>query len=582
MAGVTKSYISGRFRLLRTFSYRNEKNKPQNIKKIIGTFDPVTDELIFNDYFLDLIKLQDITIDQIRDIGWKNIPKIVNFGTFNKDDKSVSMVNNLNKISNSNIDKENVYNINSKERNIHIIGHEDIKQEIRDFSCKKYGPFLLLKSCLYQTGLLKVLESTFPDIWTEIITLSFFLVCNNKPVMYCDAWTEDNITFLRKRTLQSQRISELLQNISFSKIMTFYEKWAKCRIESEYLALDITSISSYSNLVKAVEFGYNRDNENLPQINYCLLYGEESGLPVYSSLYTGSIHDVSTLESFIDQLCFIDDKSFNLVLDKGFYSKSNIQYLLKRYPSYKFLMSIPFTTELTRKIVSQGKSQFDDTRYFQINNDILLGRSFTNAIANDQMLNYHVIYNEKLYTDKYNSMIANAIKLRNKAITNPSKYINNKTYNRYLIFDKNKSLHTYDVKINSIRIKYELRNAGWLIIVGNDLNLSYESVCNIYRSKDCVEKSFDRLKNNLDLSRLIIHSDEILANKLFIAFISMIIIAYIHNIMNKNNLYSYLSLLELLDHLGKIKIVKSNENQTMTPISKLNKKLLSVFDIIID
>ncbi|MDR1656228.1 MAG: transposase [Deltaproteobacteria bacterium] len=252
---------------------------------------------------------------------------------------------------------------------------------------------------------------------------------------------------MKKKTLQSQRISELFQNISFSEIMTFYKKWAKCRIESEYLALDITSISSYSNLVRAVEYGHNRDNERLPQINYCLLYGEESGLPVYSSLYTGSIHDVTTLESFIDQLSFIDDKSFNIVLDKGFYSKSNIQYLLKHYPSYKFLMSMPFTTELTRNIVSQGISQFDYGRYFKMNNDILLGRSLTKTLTNDKTLIYHVFYNNKLYTDKYNIMIKEAIELREEALASPSKFSNNKSYNKYLIFDKDKVLKTYDLVI---------------------------------------------------------------------------------------------------------------------------------------
>ncbi|MDR1656229.1 MAG: hypothetical protein LBT47_01565 [Deltaproteobacteria bacterium] len=174
MAGVTKAYMSGRYRLFRTFSYRDKNNKPQNIRKVIGTFDPKTDRLNFNKYFLDLIKLQNITTDQINDVNWKDIPKIVNFGTFNKEDKSVSIDNIFDSINNTNdiIKSENTNN--TQENNIHIVGHEYIKEEIKDYSSEKYGPFLLLKSCLHKTGLLKVLEATFPEIWPEIITLSFF------------------------------------------------------------------------------------------------------------------------------------------------------------------------------------------------------------------------------------------------------------------------------------------------------------------------------------------------------------------------------------------------------------------------
>lgn len=62
-----------------------------------------------------------------------------------------------------------------------------------------------------------------------------------------------------------------------------------------YIALDITSISSYSQLMKSCEWGYNRDHENLPQINLCMLFGEESMLPVYQTAYTGSLKDVTTL-----------------------------------------------------------------------------------------------------------------------------------------------------------------------------------------------------------------------------------------------------------------------------------------------
>ena len=72
----------------------------------------------------------------------------------------------------------------------------------------------------------------------------------------------------------SQRISELMSSVTLEERQKFFEKWGVYRSEQEYLALDITSISSYSQFIGDVEWGYNRDGENLPQINLCMLFGE--------------------------------------------------------------------------------------------------------------------------------------------------------------------------------------------------------------------------------------------------------------------------------------------------------------------
>lgn len=56
----------------------------------------------------------------------------------------------------------------------------------------------------------------------------------------------------------------------------------------EYVAYDVTSISSYSKNISELEWGYNRDKERLPQINMGMYYGEESRLPLYYRIYPGS------------------------------------------------------------------------------------------------------------------------------------------------------------------------------------------------------------------------------------------------------------------------------------------------------
>ena len=49
--------------------------------------------------------------------------------------------------------------------------------------------------------------------------------------------------------------------------------------DEEYWAYDSTSVSSYSESLRQVKYGRNKDGEKLLQINLALIFGENSGLP---------------------------------------------------------------------------------------------------------------------------------------------------------------------------------------------------------------------------------------------------------------------------------------------------------------
>ncbi|MDR1872373.1 MAG: hypothetical protein LBS60_10745 [Deltaproteobacteria bacterium] len=265
-------------------------------------------------------------------------------------------------------------------------------------------------------------------------------------------------------------------------------------------------------------------------------------------------------------------------MDKGFYSLKNIKYLLKMFPKYKFMVAVPFTTSIARQIVKSGKDKLEENLSFKSNNDTIMGYSFYNNIDNNTKVIYHVIFNEYKQNDAKQCLKDKAIRLRNEAITNPSKYINEKEHKKYLIFKKIND-NTYEILLNMERINFELRNVGWLIIVSNDLNSTYKDALSTYRSKDIVEKAFDNLKNSLYFKRLHVHNSKTMNGKMFIAMISLIISSYIHNIMEKSNLNQYYTITSLLNKLDSVKIVRSGNKKTITPLSKEVKKILSAFGI---
>ena len=78
-----------------------------------------------------------------------------------------------------------------------------------------------------------------------------------------------------------------------------------------------------------MEWGYNRDDENLPQINLGMVCCQKTGLPFFYNTFPGSIVDVSTIINFINYLKIYKLHDLFLIMDKGFFSVSNISGLLE-------------------------------------------------------------------------------------------------------------------------------------------------------------------------------------------------------------------------------------------------------------
>ena len=256
-----------------------------------------------------------------------------------------------------------------------IFSLEDVKKS----SVLEYGAFHLLKCISEKTGLGEALQEALPNCWREVFTLAAHLVINGEPFMYCSDWIEETELY-PVGDMSSQRISELLASISPDEREHFYQAWCRHRQENEYLALDITSVSSYSELIEDVEWGYNRDGEDLPQVNICMLMGEKSKLPIYQIVYAGSLKDVTTLETTIKRFDIITGgKPVLAVMDKGFYKKRNIDAMLAGEHARKFVVAMPFTSGFAKKQVYGERKDIDT-----VDNTIRLGDETLRCITKER------------------------------------------------------------------------------------------------------------------------------------------------------------------------------------------------------
>ncbi|MGD0951773.1 MAG: IS1634 family transposase [Methanotrichaceae archaeon] len=141
-------------------------------------------------------------------------------------------------------------------------------------------------------------------------------------------------------SFNSQWLSSFLGKIESkeSAMESFYRSLVDH--DKETLVYDITSLSSNSKNIDWLEYGYNRDGLDLPQVNLGLVLSVERQIPLYYKIFPGSINDVITLKNLIAEINSLGITKSMFLLDRGFYSESNI--IEMNSEGIDFIIPLPF------------------------------------------------------------------------------------------------------------------------------------------------------------------------------------------------------------------------------------------------
>ncbi len=105
----------------------------------------------------------------------------------------------------------------------------------------------------------------------------------------------------------------------------------------------------------------------------------------------------------------------------------------------------------------------------------------------------------------------------------------------------------------------------------------------IYREKDVNEKSFDDLKNELDMKRLRIHNSQRMKGRTFIQFIALIFLAQIRKTMRETPLTKKYTVKRLLWELESITTIsyKGRYKSKLSEVTKNQRKILEAFGVFV-
>ncbi len=217
-----------------------------------------------------------------------------------------------------------------------------VRDPIVTASAEIVGSSIILDTITDMLGLKSLLKSNVPGEYRQILTMAYYLVSQGGPLSHCGTWCKSHAHPFGT-PLTSQCITEILRAISIDKKQTFFTKWMDKVSEDDYLCYDITSISSYSQLNEYIKYGHNRDLDKLPQLNLAILFSQKGRLPVYFERTPGNITDVTTLHNLLKTFKAMEKKTLHYVMDKGFYSRKNVDELLASKD--KFMLSVPLNNK---------------------------------------------------------------------------------------------------------------------------------------------------------------------------------------------------------------------------------------------
>lgn len=439
-----------------------------------------------------------------------------------------------------------------------------------------YGVYYTFSKICEQLGITKILKRLFPECYKEILTMSQYMLTEGNTMYYLEDYTEEHETSLHG-LMDDKKCSKIFASIRPEDVMLFFREWIKQKKSDEYIAYDITSISSYSKNIAECEWGYNRDKEKLPQINLGMYYGETSRLPLYYRVYPGSISDKTHLKYMVSDNDLIDVKRLRYVMDRGFYSADNLNYLVEK--GHRFIIALPQSLNYVKDLISKHGNEIVNSSECMISKNLFAKYYETNALG--FRMKVHLYYDSFKAATESESLFELIERQENdlKSMEEPpdKKY----HYDRFFFINRSKD-GKLGFRKNHKAIDEALKQCGFFLIAETDFKKSSKEILEIYRKRDVIEKSFDDLKNEIDIKRTHTQNSETLQGKIFTAFISLIVRSYMQTNLETLKNSKNFTQRKIFNELDKIKVLELTQNskpQPLNPLTKIQRDILTALNL---
>ena len=462
------------------------------------------------------------------------------------------------------------------------------KKTITAKSSYDYGSIMILQSIADDLGLNRYLEKLLSDSEAAMVrALAFNRIIRPTAMKNVDSWYEGTSLAIEYPdiNLSSQRVSELLSRLGESSVPDmFMSLLIEGTGTKTTLIYDITSLSSYSQFINMLEYGYNRDGDSLPQINLSLILDKERGIPIMYDLFPGSISDVTTLSGTLKKIKAHGIENYIAIMDRGFFSLSNLQELMDN--NISFIMAAKLQLNDLKMLLTDAQRDIDNVKYlYKFNGDPIFSKPITFKVDSGEAKGY-VYYDPKLEQTEKQTLLRRLYDVREELL----KLHLNKNSNPYIVFkDKSQGFgnffewkiieNRFEVSIKQNAVTQRMNRMGKYILFYSD-DLDCMECLSLYRERDEIEKSFRALKGEIDILPLNTHSDKTTRGFIFIAFLSLIIRTRLMNMMREAKILNKYSVELLLLQMEKLRKIALADGQIfITEMTKKQREILQALNL---
>jgi transposase len=437
-----------------------------------------------------------------------------------------------------------------------------------------YGEVAVLIQIAQQTGLLEALKSCFPSKWKRILIVAFYMISRGNVMSYINYWFDiTHINFTKR--MNDVDCSRLFESITEIEISLFFKEWLKYHSEHDYIVYDVTSMSTQSQNISNAEWGYNRDGDNITQLNFGMFYGVTKRIPVYYDLYNGSIPDVAYLEQMVLRAKDFGINKICFVFDRGFLSNENLSFLLDN--EFSFITAMPGHLQETMNLIDKVKNDIVKHSKKIAGYDIFGVKEYVEI--NGQKLCAHVCFNNDKRTLEIKEILSQVNKLEKELEKiNKSKKLPKRFSNYFVIEEQNQANVKY--KLDEKKIDERLSRAGFYVLLCVDSELTISNVVKTYKERNVIEVSFNQLKNDLDFRRLKTHYDKTTEGKVFVGFLALILRSSMVRMIKENDITKKYTVMKVQLELRKIRLITlSDKTKMVSKLTKVQRDILGALKI---
>ena len=438
-------------------------------------------------------------------------------------------------------------------------------------SCLRVGAYFVLRKIIEEYNLVELLGGYFEqrDLGLFLDLAVYSIIAENNAAQYYPDYTFNHPLFTNgMKQYSDSTVSDFLNSVTDDQSIGFLNSWNETRNHREkiYISYDSTNKNCQAGDIEMVEFGHPKVDVGQPVFNYAVAYDTHNQEPLFYEKYPGSLNDISQLQFMLDKAFGYGYKKIGFILDRGYFSCENIQYMDKC--GYSFVIMVRGMASLVNELVLEHKGTFESKRVNNIYEYGVYGKTVKHRLyAGDKNERYFHLYHSISKESAERAGIENRL---NQMTLYLKKY-QNKVKEFGPGFEKYFNLH-YDEKTQAFVlpeercsvVERELDLAGYFCIITSE-KMSAKEAIELYKSRDTSEKLFRGDKSYLGNKSIRVYSEESARAKIFVEFVAMILRCKMYTKLKEEmkkleKKPNYMTVPAALKELEKIEMVRQLDN----------------------